>query len=741
MNAYRVLIVHPDESVRKLLLQILDEEGCVARAFAGASSVNRGGGTDDVVLAPLASGLAESSLCFVEILPEGAAEPESPLFIHTPVRRDELVTVVRMAGAYEGVRRRAASIEGRIDSILSLLPYIAVRTDAAGRIAGLNAAAELFAGCSTSRLVGKSFGSVFALVGARTGAVVADPAALVAAHESDYLLSGRAGTIPVRIHTAILRDSAGAVDSSYIIVEDRSAARESETRLRLLEAAVENVECSVAVARRIPGEEVPEVVFCNSAFERLTGWTKGEIAGSKISVLETSPRENFWDEMLATLREGSSWRGEGMVKSKSGQDFLGAWAASPILDASGQCDAYAFALRDQTHIRRMEESLRQSQKIESVGRLATGIAHDFNNLLSVINSYCDLQILKLEDGTPAMKYAQQIRAAGRKGVDLVSQLMTFSRKDRPNPTNLDLSHVVEEVKGMLRRVIREDIEMETSYSENLSKIRADQGQIEQALLNLCVNARDAMPNGGRITIGVSNRDFEHTIAREHDTIRQGRYVVLSVADTGCGMDEETQKRIFDPFFTTKEIGKGTGLGLATVHSIMKQYGGHVTVKSRPGEGARFELIFPASDTQGAGAKNAGENEEAPPTGSEKVFIVEDDETFLDCISGLLRLHGYSVYTAYDGASALEMLSHIDYDVDILVSDLVLPKLSGREVAARLLEKNPKVKILFMTGYDDQLDTFYSLPSDATIMEKPFPLNAMLVKVRSLLDEGVQTRNA
>ncbi|HNX05565.1 MAG TPA: ATP-binding protein, partial [Opitutales bacterium] len=616
MNAYRILIVHPDEAVRSQLQRILDEAGCIVRAFSSAASIGSSGIASDVVLAARESGVHCQDSTFVEILSADAPEPPTPLFVRTPIRPDEVVAVVRSAAYCEQARRSVEGVGERVDSILSLLPYISVRTDSEGRITGMNAVAELHAGRSAKGLVGQPFSKVFSLSNSRTGASAETPTALVASHEADYTLAEKGGNTPVRAHAAILRDNAGAVDSCYVILEDRSIQHDCAFRLRLLDAAVENIECSVFVALRKDGGNLLEIALCNTSFEKLTGWTRSEAVGSGISIIETVPRENYWDEMIASLREGSSWKGEGMVRCKSGQDFLGGWSASPILDASGVCVAYAFALRDQSHMRRMEESLRQSQKIESVGRLATGIAHDFNNLLSVINSYCDLQILKLEEGSPAMKYAQQIRAAGRKGVDLVSQLMTFSRKDRPNPTVLDLSQVIEEVKGMLRRVIREDIEMETNYGENLSRVRVDQGQIEQALLNLCVNARDAMPNGGRITIGVANRDYEHSLAREHDTIRQGRYVVLSINDTGCGMDEETQKRIFDPFFTTKEIGKGTGLGLATVHSIMKQYGGFVTVKSRPGEGSRFELIFPASDMTGSSGHASGDGDTAAPTGSE-----------------------------------------------------------------------------------------------------------------------------
>lgn len=727
MNAYRVLIARTDERTASSIKHVLEGEGC---SVSVGEAIPEGG--CDVVIGPSSVAALAAKTAFVEVLPADSREGDTPFFVHTPVDAAEVIAVVRCAG--RAVRRREDSC---VDPVLSLFPYVAVRTDGAGRITGVNAAAELHAGRSAAHLVGADFSSVFVL-SPLSGAKVEHPRELLSSGDADFVLTAPKSSHIVRVRAGILRGEGGAEDC-YVILEDRDGARDCEMRLRRLTTAVENIECGVVVTRCGGPDASPEIVFCNSQFEKLTGWVARECLGRALSMFETTPHEVFWDEMLGALRGGGAWSGEGMTRNRMGHDFLASWSATPILDPRGQCEGYAFALHDLTHIRRMEESLRQSQKIESVGRLATGIAHDFNNLLSVINSYCDLQILKLEEDTPAMKYAQQIRAAGRKGVDLVSQLMTFSRKDRPNPTLLDLSQVVEEVKGMLRRVIREDIEMETLYGENLSKIRADQGQIEQALLNLCVNARDAIPGSGTITIEVVCRDYDRPVTLGHETIRKGRYVVLSVTDTGCGMDEETQKRIFDPFFTTKEIGKGTGLGLATVHGIVKQYGGSVAVKSHPGEGSRFELIFPESGQEQPVCKGSLSGGAEAPTGHEKVFIVEDDETFLDCVCALLRLHGYSVYSANEGAAAVEMLSRIDFEVDLLISDLVLPKLSGREVAARLLERNPKAKVLFMTGYDDQLDTFYSLPSDATIMEKPFPLNSMLVKVRTLLDEGSRSR--
>jgi len=668
--------------------------------------------------------------------------PPSPIFIHAPCQAGELSAMLRVALHVGELERQSINFRNRINALLSVVPEIAIKTDLEGRITGMNPAAEMWTKHSLQKVRSQHFSQLITLVSEKSGQVVSSPADIKQAVGDDssaelFILRGHDGVdMVVRPHNAKIRDSAGEPVSYILLLEDVTKECQCVVDRHLLQASLKYVEEAVIITGPCPVNGVPVIQSCNGGFETIFGLAGADAFGKPLSMFLPSPREEYFANMLGSIREGRAWRGDGLAKGK-GNEFTALWSACLVNDDSGECIGCVFTIQDRTHIHRLEESIRQSQKIEAVGRLASGIAHDFNNLLSVINSYCDLQILKLEEDSPALKYAQQIRAAGRKGVDLVSQLMTFSRKERPNPTILDLAHVVEDVKGMLRRVIREDIEMVMTYQDDLSCVKADQGQIEQILLNLCVNARDAMPNGGSLHIDVSNRYFEKTVVCNHDSIRPGSYVVLSVGDSGCGMDEETQKRIFDPFFTTKEIGKGTGLGLATVHSIMKHYAGHILVKSRPGEGSRFELLFPADLTH-AGNKHTENGDMDPaPTGNEKIFIVEDDETFLDCISGLLRLHGYQVYSAYDGSSALEMMAQIDYEVDMLVSDLVLPKLSGREVAARMIEHNPEAKVIFMTGYDDQLDNFYSLPGDAIILEKPFPLNALLVKVRELLDQGVR----
>ncbi len=753
MNSHRVLAVLDDTRALASLHDMLEAEGLMTLVHAGDPNqalILAVDGKADVALVDtstpgLESGLSafasDLGLPVVYLCREDGPSSPGPLYVKLPCKPGELSAMIRASAHCHELEKAAAQSAQSTGTLLSLMPQIVIHMDSEGRILGINPAAELFARSSEQKARGRHFSSLFQLRRTSTDAALDNPAQLRGSGPDlkDLLLLRSPGgeDCSVRVNCATIRNGRAEGASSLLVLEDVTRMSRCAADRLLLEGAQELTGDAILVTT--PGSEdgQPRVRFYNKAFSRLIAQGDADLEGRSLAGLFQQGLDEIWAAVMDGLRCGREWTGQVNMKLFSGVEFNAQVSANPIMDAAGRHLGCVFCIQDRTHLHRLEESIRQSQKIEAVGRLASGIAHDFNNLLSVINSYCDLQILKLDEGSPAMRYAQQIRAAGRKGVDLVSQLMTFSRKDRPNPTQLDLSHVVEDVKSMLRRVIREDIEMETSYEEHLPSVKADQGQIEQVLLNLCVNARDAMPNGGRLHIDVSTRQYEKTVMRSQGSIRPGNYVVLSVEDSGCGMDEETQKRIFDPFFTTKEIGKGTGLGLATVHSIMKQYGGHIVVRSRPGEGSRFELLFPAEGGRSGEAGLHGEHGHSveSPTGSERIFIVEDDETFLDCISGLLRLHGYQVYTAYDGSSAMDMMARLDYEVDLLVSDIVLPKLSGREVAARLMEKRPQARVIFMTGYDDQLDSFYSLPGDAIVLEKPFPLNTLLVKARELLDSA------
>jgi PAS domain S-box-containing protein len=386
---------------------------------------------------------------------------------------------------------------------------------------------------------------------------------------------------------------------------------------------------------------------------------------------------------------------------------------------------------DVTERRRLEEQILQSQKMEAVGRLAGGIAHDFNNLLTVITGYGDL-LLKGQLDEQARRKAEEVRKAAERAAGLTRQLLAFSRKQILQPKVISLNDVVSDVDKMLRRLIGEDVELVTLLGRGLDKVKADPGQVEQVVMNLAVNARDAMPQGGKLTVETGNVYLDDAYARRHATVTPGRYVMLAVSDTGTGMDEETQRRVFEPFFTTKEVGKGTGLGLSTVYGIVKQSGGHIWVYSEPGHGTTFKVYLPAAG--GAGESLPKEFSTERPRGTETILLVEDEEAVRLLLLNILGAEGYTVLPASNGPDALRLCGGREGPIHLLVTDVVMPGMSGRELAGRVTEECGGVKVLYMSGYtDDAVVRHGVLEEGAAFLQKPFTPEAVLRKVREVLD--------
>ena len=403
-----------------------------------------------------------------------------------------------------------------------------------------------------------------------------------------------------------------------------------------------------------------------------------------------------------------------------------------LAEPEGTAMGRVIILRDVTQLDQLEENIRRAQKIDAVGRLAGGISHDFNNLLAIINSYADLLLLKAKPGDPLEKYYRNIRTAGQRGADLVSRLMTFSRRVSSPPQAVNATDVVREVEKMMRPVIRENIELVVDAPAGLPQLYTDPGQIEQVLVNLCLNARDAIAEAGRITISLSMRKYDSLEAARQTLQGPGVYLLLSVADTGCGIPSEIREKIFEPFFTTKEVGKGTGLGLAMVYSLIKQNRGRIEVQSEPDKGSVFTIYLPALS-----AKPAANlvREDAPSSiisGNERILMVEDDPNFADCIKNLLDMHGYTTVSATNGEEGLDLFRANGGNFDLLISDIVLPKLSGRALASQLRSQQPKLRVLFMSGYEN-VGTVDKLGAGTDRLQKPFSLNTLLERVRRLLD--------
>ena len=390
---------------------------------------------------------------------------------------------------------------------------------------------------------------------------------------------------------------------------------------------------------------------------------------------------------------------------------------------------------DVTERKHLETQLLQSQKMDSVGRLAGGVAHDFNNLLGVITGYGELLAGRLPNDPQLKRYVNDILKAAARAAGLTRQLLAFSRKQVLQPRVLDLNAVVAEMEKMLRRLIGEDVQLITVFDERLEGVLADPGQMEQVLMNLAVNARDAMPRGGRLTIETANVDLDATYARSRPGVKPGPHVMLAVSDTGHGMEPEVLGHIFEPFFTTKEAGKGTGLGLATVHGIVKQSGGHIFVYSERGQGTTFKIYLPRVE--------AGKVAEAPAApqaelhrGSETVLLVEDEESLRGIVRECLEASGYSVIEARHAGHALELAEGHSAPIHLLITDVIMPGMSGSQLAAALTASHAETRVLYMSGYTDDAVVLHGvLAADVSFLQKPFTTDALARKVREVLDRG------
>lgn len=398
-----------------------------------------------------------------------------------------------------------------------------------------------------------------------------------------------------------------------------------------------------------------------------------------------------------------------------------------------QDDAIQGILRDITERKELEEQLYQSQKMEAIGQLAGGVAHDFNNLLTVIGGYSEMLLMRAERNSAQFNGLQQISEAGRRAAALTRQLLAFSRKQILEPQLINLNNLIANLEKMLGRLIGEDIDLSTYLAADLATIKADPGQIEQVIVNLAINARDAMPRGGKLTIETDNINLDETYINRHRGVKAGNYVLLTISDNGVGMDEATLSRIFEPFFTTKSKDKGTGLGLATVYGIVKQSGGDIWVYSEPGNGTVFKIYLPMVEEKFIAAKAKAEIHQKL-SGSETILVVEDEEPVLAMVQEVLKQAGYQLLTARDGLDALDRVQNFKGPIHLLLTDVVMPNLSGKDLSAEIKKRHPETRICFMSGYTDNAIVHHGiLDENINFIQKPFSPTALLRKVREVLD--------
>jgi PAS domain S-box-containing protein len=524
-----------------------------------------------------------------------------------------------------------------------------------------------------------------------------------------------------------------------IILSDVTERRQAEEALRrehaFLRAALETIEEGVAAC-----DDRGLLTYFNRALSEMHGLPAEPLPPSewprRYQLYRPDGKTLFRPEELPLIRalRGEQVRNEEVVlASKPGERHIGRTSGRALLDAQGNRLGAVVAVQDVTEQRKLEGQFLQAQKMEAIGQLAGGVAHDFNNLLCIINGYSDLLLDCLPADEPARELLGQIKTAGIRAAALTRQLLLFSRSQTPDPKIIDLNAVVQDMEKMLQYVIGEDIELKSVLSPRLGPVEADPGHLEQVILNLVVNARDAMPQGGKLSLETRDVELDERYARLHPEARPGPHVVLAVTDSGCGMTPEVRARIFEPFFTTKGPGRGTGLGLATVLGIVKQSGGHVEVYSEPGLGTSFKVYLPRLEQPAPpGAPPAAPK--PPPQGSETVLLVEDDEAVRALGRQALRKNGYHVLEAANGEEALRVAEQHAGPLDLLVTDVVMPGLGGRTLSQRLAVRYPSLKTLFVSGYtDDAVIRHGILQADVAFLQKPFSPSALAHKVREVLD--------
>jgi PAS domain S-box-containing protein len=632
---------------------------------------------------------------------------------------------IMLSRAFEQLQASQQRLETVIDSALDAV----ITMDASGRISGWNRRAETIFGWSVAEAIGRSLVETIIPVSLRDrhaeglrrflssgeGSILGRPIEITAMHRT-----GREFPVELTVTAARLNDTwlfTGFVRDITERKRAEEALRESAERHRAL---VDHTFDGFVISDR------GVVLEANRGFAQIFGYAVEEVIGKSL-LMFVAPESR--EAIQQRLESGTEGQFEALGMRKDGRKIQLETHARSY--RHGDRPLRLTAVRDVTERRQLEQQFRQAQKMEAVGRLAGGVAHDFNNLLTVITSYT--QILLEDLGGDEAKRADllEIQKAAHGAATLTNQLLAFSRQQVLEPRVLNLNTIVAGAEKMLQRLIGEDIDLVTALATDLGAVRADPGQVEQVIFNLAVNARDAMPHGGKITLETTNVDVDVEYAQQHAPVTTGQFVLLSMSDTGVGMDADTQSRIFEPFFSTKEKGKGTGLGLATVYGIVKQSGGFIWVYSEPGQGATFKIYLPRVDEPVS--PPAPSRPLATAGGTETILIAEDAPGVRGVVHEVLKRQGYTVLASPDGKSALALAAGHSGPIHLLITDVIMPEMSGRQLADRMREIRPDVKVLFVSGYtDDAIVRHGILEPGIAFLQKPFSPTALARKVREVL---------
>jgi len=637
-------------------------------------------------------------------------------------RNPELASLARNLAYQRWAEAALTESEQRYRIVAETASDAIVTIDAAGDILFVNRSAEAIFGYSTPEMMGCNLALLLPGYSFEKNREVTQPREFPGQHKDGHQIAlevsfGEFAQGNRTLATGVLRDISRRKQA------EEDLRRANETLRALIEAT------PLAIVAIDAQEKVSK---WNSAAEKMFGWNESEVLGKPLPFIDIG-KYGEPSALLEAVRNGATSTNEVVRHTKNGTSLDISVSAAPLVGPDGAPIGAVAVVTNITERKRMESQLRQSQKMEAVGRLASGIAHDFNNLLTVITGYTEMLLRSLPEDTRPRAWTQEVLQSSEKASALTKQLLAFSRQQVAHPKLLDINPVVTSMSNMLRRLIGENIELNIVLNSDLGMVRADPSQIEQIIINLVVNARDAMlDRGGRITIETSVADLGPDYTQTHFSIEAGRYVSLAVTDTGAGMTQVTKTHLFEPFFTTKEVGKGTGLGLSTIYGIVKQNNGDIWVYSEVGKGSTFKVYLPSVDSPPESADVVRETIVA--SGNETILLVEDEAGLRDLTRELLERFGYTVLPAASSQEAIQLASLHPGSIHLLLTDVVMPKASGRDLSDWLRRLRKHTRVLYMSGYPAETVVQHGiLDPNVAFLEKPFTPESLAAKVRETLD--------
>ncbi len=679
----------------------------------------------------LRTGNAVYDLEYAVVLPDGARTLVSVNAAPLKNGGDKISGVVVSLNDVTGRRQVDKALkesEAKYRELVENANSIILRLDPQGRVTFFNEFAESFFGYSEEEILGQNAVGTIVPETDSSGHDLRAKILDLAQHPELYLATDNENMrrngerVWVSWTNKAIRDHSGKIREIFCIGNDITKLRQAEESFRNL---VDNAPIGIFIVQKGCFQ------LLNAAFPKITGYSEDELVGKDaLCLVAPEFKQQVRDKTLKMVRGERTSPYEFQIITKGGKRRWIMESVSPTL-YGGEKAVLGYCI-DVTDHKEVADQLLQAQKMEAVGRLAGGVAHDFNNMLGVILGYTEMALIQLSEQDQLHKNLEDVRSAAERAASLTRQLLAFSRKQVLEQRVIDLNTVVTDIKGMLQRLIGEDIELRMALDPQIAAVRVDKGQMEQVIMNLAVNAKDAMPQGGKLTIETGSIYLDEIYAQKHEEVVPGPYVMLVLSDTGEGIAPEVLPHLFEPFYTTKEKGKGTGLGLSTVYGIVKQSGGNIEVYSQPGWGATFKIYLP----QVAEAPQPQEIPlaAAPPKGSETVLVVEDEGMLRGLIVEVLGKYGYQVLEAPNGEEALLLGERLQDQIHLLLTDVVMPQMSGRELAGRLRTLQPGIKVLFMSGYTADAIIQHGVLEDKTsFIQKPFRLISLASKVREVLD--------